>query len=94
MITGAVPTMTYVTLPFQYANSNTPDTLHIDFSTGYNTTHQGSIMYVDDVSLIYAAPANPTVSLSVASTSGLESVSTVKLVATCLVHQHQLLLFR
>jgi hypothetical protein len=37
-------------------NSNTPDTLHIDFSTGYNTTHQGSIMYVDDVSLIYAAP--------------------------------------
>jgi hypothetical protein len=82
LITAAVPTMTYVTLPFQYSSANTPDTLHIDYSTGYNTTHQGSIMYVDDVSLIYAAPANPTVSLSVASTSGLESVSTVKLVAT------------
>lgn len=82
LLTAGVPTMTKVTLPFTYSSALTPDTLNILYSSGYNVTHVGSTMYVDNVTLIYAAPANPTVSLSVASTSGLESVSTVKLVAT------------
>lgn len=82
LLTAGVPTMTKVTLPFTYSSALTPDTLNIIYSTGYNVAHVGSTMYVDNVTLIYAAPAAPTVSLSVASNSGLESVSTVRLVAT------------
>lgn len=76
-----VPAMTKVTVPFTYTSAVTPDTLHIEYYSSYNKVTPGSIMYVDDVKLIYKTPTAPTLSLTAPSTSGLESVSSVLLIA-------------
>lgn len=68
------PNFISVTLPWDYVNSNTPDTLSIVFISSFKSAKKGSTMWVDDISLVFntacTAPTAPT-----AATAGQATIN-------------------